>query len=78
MFHHEGWDVAERPHVTEWVNGRAACVACSFVGWLIKHPEAEVACPTCGAPTRPASGDERCLSPGAHISPRISRSGDSP
>lgn len=50
---------APLPAATEWINGRAACVACPFLGWVIKAPGAIVVCPKCGGETRPASGDER-------------------
>ena len=43
---------------TDWINGRAMCKTCGFVGWVIKHPDAEVVCPKCGGPTTHAVGDE--------------------
>ena len=50
--------ISVAPQVTEWINGRAACEACGFVGWVIHHPEAEVVCPKCGGPMIRAVGDE--------------------
>ena len=50
------WNYLAGP--TYWINGRAFCESCQFVGWVIKHPLAIVACPRCGRTTRPAVGDE--------------------
>lgn len=44
---------------TAWAIGRFYCPVCNHLGAVVRHPDAEIACPKCGGPCDPASGDER-------------------
>ena len=44
--------------ITYWRIGRAYCPSCRIVRAVVSHPEAEIACPTCGTRCEVASGPD--------------------